>query len=87
MIFGLIIRLRKESIKKQTKNKKHENQFKFDGLEKYDDVIHENEENSYEIVNYELVDYNIGVYDEINYNELKIEANTSKTLEYLEIFE
>ncbi len=46
-------------------------------LEKYDDIIFENEENSYEMIN----------YDEINENESKIEANISKNPEYLEIYE
>ncbi len=79
VIFGAIIRRRKELIKKQRqKNNKHENEYKFDnGFEKYDDIIYENEENSYEMVN----------YYEINENESKIESNTSKTVEYLEIFE
>ncbi len=77
VIFGVIIRRRKESRKKQRpRNEKHENEYKFDdGLGKYDEIILENEENFYEIVN----------YDEINQNESKIEANTSKSLEYLEI--
>jgi hypothetical protein len=54
VIFGVIIRRRKESRKKQrSQNEKHENEFKFDnGLERYDDIIYENEENCYEIVNY-----------------------------------
>ncbi len=72
----MIIRHRKESIKKQ--RPKNENEFKFDdGLQKYDEIIHENEDNYYEAVN----------YYEINENESKIKANTSKTLEYLEIFD
>ncbi len=76
VIFGVIIRHRKESIKKQ--RPKNENEFKFDdGLQKYDEIIHENEDNYYEAVN----------YYEINENESKIKANTSKTLEYLEIFD
>ncbi len=75
VIFGMIIKRRKESIKKQ--RPKNENEFEFDdGLEKYDDIINENEENSYEMVN----------YCEMNYNESKIESNYSKTVEYLEIF-
>jgi len=83
VIFGVIIRRRKESIKNQRqKDERHNNEYKFDdGLQKYDDIIHENEENTYEIVNYD----EIGKYDEINENESKIEANTSKTNEYLEI--
>jgi hypothetical protein len=80
-IFGVIFRRRKESKKKQTQ--KNENKYKFnDRLENYDDVVYENEENSYEIVNYKLDNYDIGVYDEINENESKIEANTSQTVEY-----
>ncbi len=72
VIFGVIIRRRKESRKKQRpKNKKHENEYKFDdGLRNYgnyDDIIHQNEENTYEI----------GNYYEINENESKIESNTS----------
>jgi hypothetical protein len=49
VIFLVIIRSRKKSIKKQRpNNEKHENQFIFDGgLQKYDDVIDENEENCY----------------------------------------
>ncbi len=79
VIFGVIIRRRKESRKKQRqKNEKHENEYKFDdGLRNYDDIIYENEENTYEIVN----------YYEINENESKIESNTSKTVGYIEIFE
>ncbi len=89
VIFGVIIRRRKKSRKKQRpKNEKHENEFKFDdGLQNYDQIINGNEVNAYEINNYELDDYDIGVYDEINENESKIEANTSKTVGYLEIFE
>ncbi len=85
VIFGVIIRRRKESIKKQrTKNKKHDNQFKFDdGFEKYDDITDGNEMNSYEAFNYEIDGYDTGVYDKINQNESKIEAN--KTVEYLEM--
>jgi hypothetical protein len=85
VIFGVIIRRRKESRKKQRqRNEKHENKFKFDdGLERYDDIIYENEENTYEIANYDEV----GKYDEINENESKIEADTSKTVEYLEVLE
>jgi hypothetical protein len=76
VIFGVIIRRRKESRKKQ--RPRNENEFKFDnGLEKYDDIIYENEENSYEMID----------YYEINENESKIESNTSKTVEYLKIFE
>jgi hypothetical protein len=76
VIFGVIIRRRKESRKKR--RPKDENEFKFDdGLEKYDEIIYENEENSYEIINYYV----------INQNKSKIESNTSQTLEYLEIFE
>ncbi len=79
VIFGVIIRRRKESRKKQrTKNEKHGDQCKFDdGLANYDDIIYENEENTYEIVN----------YYEINEKESKIVSNTSKTVEYLEMFE
>ncbi len=67
---------------------KNENEFKFDdGLQNYDQIINRNEVNSYEIINYELDNYGIGVYDEINQNESKIEANMSKTLGYLQIFE
>ncbi len=89
VIFGLIIRRRKESIKKQRpKNEKHESEFKFDdGLGNYDHIINGNEVHTYEIINYELDNYGIRVYDEINENESKIEANTSKTVGYLEIFE
>ncbi len=66
----------------------HENEFKFDdGLGKYDDNIYENEENPYDIINYKLDNYGIRVYDDINQNESKIEANTSQTREYLEISE
>jgi hypothetical protein len=86
VIFGVIIRRRKESIKMQ--RPKNENEFKFDdGLQNYDQIINRNEVNSYEIINYELDNYGIGVYDEINQNESKIEANMSKTLGYLQIFE
>ncbi len=61
VIFGVIIRRRKESRKKQ--RSRNENEFKFDyGLERYDNIIYENEENFYEIVN----------YDEINQIESKI---------------
>jgi hypothetical protein len=89
VIFGLIIRRRKESISKQrSKNEKHENEFRYDdGLQNYDQITNGNEVNSYEMINYELDNYGIGVYDEINENESKIEANTSKTVEYLQIFE
>ncbi len=77
VIFGVIIWRRKESRKKQRpRNERHHNQYKFDnGLEKYDDIIHDNEENTYDLPNY----YGI------NLNESKIEANTSQTSEYLEI--
>jgi hypothetical protein len=70
VIFEVIIRRRKKSIKKQrSKNAKHENEFKFDdGLQNYDQIINGNEVNAYEINNYELDDYDIGVYDEINQN-------------------
>ncbi len=89
VIIGVIIRRRKESIKKQRlKNEKHENQFQFhDGLRNYGDIINENEENSYETINYELDNYGISVYDEINQNESKVEANKSKTVKYLKVFE
>jgi hypothetical protein len=84
-IFGVIIRRRKKSRKKQRpKNEKHENEFKFDdGLGKYDDIICENEDNSYEIINYELDNCDIRVYDDINQNESKIEANN--IVKYLQI--
>jgi hypothetical protein len=84
-IFGVIIRHRKKSRKKQRpKNEKHENEFKFDdGLGKYDDIICENEDNSYEIINYELDNCDIRVYDHINQNESKIEANN--IVKYLQI--
>ncbi len=86
VIFGVIIRRRKESIKKQ--RPKNENEFEFDdGLQNYDQIINRNEVNSYQIINYELDNYGIGVYDEINENKQKIEANTSKTVGYLQIFE
>jgi hypothetical protein len=77
VIFGVIIWRRKESRKKQRpRNERHHNQYKFDsGFEKYDDIIHENEENVYDLPN----NY------EINQNESEIEANTSKTSEYLEM--
>ncbi len=72
---------RKDSKKKQ--RQKNENKYKFnDKLENYDDVVYENEDNSYEIMNYKLDNYDIGVYDEINENESKIEANTSQTVEH-----
>ncbi len=79
VIFGLIIRRRKELIKKQRlKNENHENEYKFDdGLQNYDQIIDGNEENSYEMLNYE----------EINQNESNIETNARKTVGYLEIFE
>ncbi len=83
VIFGVIIRRRKESRKKQ--RSKNENEFEFDnGLQIYD-TINENEVNTYEKINYELIDCDIGVYDKINQNGSKIESNTSKTNEYLEI--
>ncbi len=67
-------------------NETHENEFKFDdGLGKYDDIIYGNEENPYEIINYELDNYGIRVYDDINQNESKIEAN--KAVKYLELSE
>jgi hypothetical protein len=73
-IFGLIIRRRKESRKKQTP--KNENQYKFDdGLQKYDEITYENEDNSYETVNYYV----------INQNDSKIKTNSSQNLQYLEI--
>jgi hypothetical protein len=76
VIFGVIIRRRKESIKK--KRPRNENEFIFDdGLANYDHINYENEENSYEMVN----------YYEINENESNIEANISQTSKYLEIFE
>ncbi len=70
VIFGVIIWRRKESRKKQRlRNERHHNQYKFDnGLEKYDDIIHENEDNTYDLPN----------YYEINQNESKIDANTSR---------
>ncbi len=82
VIFGVIIRRRKKSRKKQRPiNEKRENEIKFDdGLGKYDDIICENEDNSYEIINYELDNYGIRVYDDINQNESKIEANPVKLL-------
>jgi hypothetical protein len=88
VIFGVIVRRRKESSKREgPKNEKHENEHNFDdGLRNYD-IIYENEENSYEIMNYEFDGYHIGVYDQINENESKIEANTSKAVEYLEMSE
>jgi hypothetical protein len=62
VIFSVIIRLRKESIKKQRpKNEKHHNhnQFKFDdGLEKYDDIIYKNEEISYDMITYYEINEN-----------------------------
>ncbi len=83
VIFGVIIWRRKESRKKQRlRNERHHNQYKFDnGFEKYDDIIHKNEDNIYDLPN----------YYEINQNESKIEANTSKintskTSQYLEIY-
>jgi hypothetical protein len=80
-IFGVIFMRRKDSKKKQ--RQKNENKYKFnDKLENYDDVVYENEDNSYEIMNYKLDNYDIGVYDEINENESKIEANTSQTVEH-----
>ncbi len=36
--------------------------------------------NSYDIINYELDNYGVRVYDEINQNESKIEANPVKLL-------
>ncbi len=87
VIFGVIIRRRKESIKKQRpKNKKNHNQFTFDdGLEKYYDIINENEENSYETPNYELDNCYTEAYDEINYDHMNVVTN--ETVKYLEIFE
>ncbi len=62
--------------KSRPRNERHHNRYKFDnGLEKYDDIIDENEDNIYDLPN----------YYEINQNESKVEANTSKTPEYLEI--
>jgi hypothetical protein len=57
VIFGLIIRRRKELIKKQRlKSENHENEYKFDdGLQNYDQIIDGNEENSYEMLNYEEI--------------------------------
>ncbi len=79
VIFGVIIRRQKKLRKKQRpKNEKNHNQFKFDdGVQNYENEIFENEENSYEMIN----------YDQIYQNESKFEANTSKTVEYLDIFE
>ncbi len=87
IIFGLIIRRRKESIKKQRlKNEKHNNQFKFDdGLEKYDDIINGNEENSYEMPNYKLDNCYTEAYDEINYDDLNVVTN--ETVKYTELLE
>ena len=83
VIFVLIIRRRKESIKKQRlKNEKHENEFKFDdGLQNYDQLINGNEENSHEMPNYVLDN----CYDEINYSDLNVVTNG--TVKYTEIFE
>jgi hypothetical protein len=89
VIFGVIIRCRKASIKNQRpKNEKHHNhnQFKFDdGLEKYDDIINGNEENSYETPNYKSDKCYTEAYDEINYDDLNVVTN--ETVKYLEIFE
>ncbi len=91
VIFVLIIRRRKESIKKQRlKNEKHENEFKFDdGLQNYDQLINGNEENCYEMHNYKIGYYAIGVYDEINQNKSNIIIIKSRQIpvKYLEIFE
>ncbi len=46
----------------------HENEYKLGGSEKYDDIIYETEDNTYESVN----------YYEINESESKIEANSSE---------
>jgi NADH:ubiquinone oxidoreductase subunit 3 (subunit A) len=77
VIFGVIIRRRKESIKKQRpKNENHENEFDFDdGSRYYEGINDRNEENSYEMINY----YGI------NYNKSNIESNSSKTVVYLDI--
>ncbi len=77
VIFGVIIWRRKESRKKQRlKNERYHKGYKFDnGLERCDDIIDESEDNIYDLPN----------YYEINQNESKIDANTSKTPEYLEI--
>jgi len=88
VIFGIIIRRRKESIKKQRpKNEKNHNhnQFTFDdGLEEYD-IINGNEENSYETPNYELDNCYTEAYDEINYDDLNVVTN--ETVKYTQIFE
>ncbi len=89
VIFGVIIRHRKESIKKQRpKNEKNHNhnQFEFDdGLERHDDIINGNEENSHEMPNYKLDKCYTEAYEEINYNDLNVVTN--ETVKYLEIFE
>ncbi len=60
VIFGVVIRRRKESIKNQRpKYEKHENEFKFDhGPANYDQIINGNEVNSYKLDN-----SGVGVYD------------------------
>ncbi len=70
--------------KQRQKNEKHKNEYIFgDGLENYDDIVCQNEENSYEIMNYKLDNYDIGAYDQINYNELNVKTN--KTVEKTQI--
>ncbi len=83
VVLGLIIRRRKESIKKQ--RPKNENEFKSDGLANYEAIINGNEVSVYEIINSELDDHDIGVYDEINENESKVKEIANNTVEYLEM--
>jgi flagellar biosynthesis/type III secretory pathway M-ring protein FliF/YscJ len=71
VITRVIFKRRKETRKKQSaKSQKHENQFRFDdGLQQYDEIMNENEENSYEIIkqneenSYELMNYKLDNYD------------------------
>ncbi len=54
-------------------------------MEKCDDIINGNEENSYEMPNYKLDNCYTEAYDEINYSDLNVVTN--ETVEYIELFE
>jgi hypothetical protein len=85
-ILGAVIAWRQKRRKQIIKDSIKDNNFELNsGIERYDDILNEYDENHYEKMNYELNKYDSREYAEINYDEMNVEENI--VANYTEILE